>query len=47
MGKGLEGGNRAGKEPGGKQAALAVMGDSAPLEQCLPQPFFLQVPPKG
>lgn len=26
MGKGLEGGNQAGKEPGGKQAALTVMG---------------------
>lgn len=46
MGKGLEAGNWAGREPGGKQADLAVLGSSAHFEHCLPQPFFLEVPAK-
>lgn len=41
MGKSLEGGNGAGIEPGGKQAASPVLGGSVHLQQCPPQPFFL------
>lgn len=47
MSIGLEGGNRAGVGPGGKQTVLAIFGVSAHLEQCPPQPFYLQVPQRA
>lgn len=47
MGKGLAGENKVDVEPGGKQVVLAILGGSDHLEQCPPQPFYLQVPPKG